>query len=427
MKMRKNIILTFVVCVCAIFSSCSSSEDFFADNVGNGATKVLSTNIIFEAESGEKEDYITRGIGNQGFTNVYPYDYIYVHSTTNDSKTLKVKLKEVEYCDECRGVQLRMEIKDGEDSYTLYNDQGEKIELAAGEEVYFSSYPSTIWEATPMEQKTPVSGQDIFSKEDNVNIELLRSELTYGKSALEELLQAPAPEILLKRHCTGFSINFMFTNVEEKDGGDGVNKDNYYVDEDSWPNYVPGTKPSDFYIKLFIGPNFCHSYNIFDDTTPKGDKGGYYVIQDNQYVSLKKFIFTNSGLVTDDPVIYQGYGYKTAAEDILVAPLNTAMNLNNFAVYVFVKYAPDGTDVNSDAGALYLKIPIEDMTFTLNRIHNFVLCLDIKELKHVIKKTEEMQATTRSYWERPIELKPEHPVIVKHLYGITQVETKNQY
>lgn len=411
MKMRKNIILTFVVCVCAIFSSCSSSEDFFADNVGNGATKVLSTNIIFEAESGEKEDYITRGIGDQGFTNVYPYDYIYVHSTTDDSKTLKVKLKEVKYCDECRGVQLRMEIKDGEDSYTLYNDQGEKIELAAGEEVYFSSYPSTIWEATPMEQKTPVSGQDIFSKEDNVNIELLRSELTYGKSTLEELLQAPAPQILLKRHCTGFAINFMFTNVNAMGGPD---QPLYSVNSATWETYLPGTSPEDFYIKLYVGPNFCHSYNIFDDTTPADDKGGYYVIQDNQYVPLTSILFSNSGLVTDDPVMYNGFGYKTAGEDILVAPLNTAMNLNNFAVYVFVKYAPDGTDVNSDAGALYLKIPIEDMTFTLNRIHNFVLCLDINELKHVMDLTQKTQTTTRSYWERPIELKLEHPAIIKH-------------
>ena len=412
MKMRKNIILTFVVCVCAIFSSCSSSEDFFADNVGNGATKVLSTNIIFEAESGEKEDYITRGIGDQGFTNVYPYDYIYVHSTTDDSKTLRVKLKEVEYCDECRGVQLRMEIKDGEDSYTLYNDQGEKIELAAGEEVYFSSYPSTIWEATPMEQKTPVSGQDIFSKEDNVNIELLRSELTYGKSTLEELLQAPAPQILLKRHCTGFAINFMFTNVDFSAGPD---QPSYSVTDKTWSKYMPeGTSPDDFYIKLYIGPNFCHSYNIFYNTTPKDDKGGYYVIQNNTYVPLKYILFSNSGLVTEDPVSYNGFGYRTAGDDILVAPLNTVMNLNNFAVYVFVKYAPDGTDVNSDAGALYLKIPIEDMTFTLNRIHNFVLCLDINELKHVMDLTQKTQTTTRSYWERPIELKLEHPAIIKH-------------
>lgn len=411
MKMGKNIFLTIVVCACAFFSSCSSSEDFLADNTGNGTTRVFSTNIIFEAESGEKEDYVTRGIGNQGFTNDYPYDYIYVHSTTDESKTLKVKLKEVEYCDECRGIQLKMEIKDGEDGYTLYNDQGEAIKLAEGEEVYFSSYPSTVWEATPLEQKTPVSGQDVFAKNDDVNIELLRSELTYGEAALEELLQAPAPQVLLKRHCTGFTINFMFTNVDAMGGPDQLS---YSVNAATWEQYLPGTSPDDFYIKLYVGPNFCHTYNIFANTTPEDDKGGYYVIQDNQYVALESVIFTNGGLVTDDPVVYTGLGYKTAGEDILVAPLNTAMDLSNFAVYVFIKYAPDGTDENNDAGALYLKIPIKDMTFTLNRIHNFVLCLDINELKHVIELTQSMQATTRSYWESPIELKLAHPVIVKH-------------
>lgn len=423
--MGKNIFLTIAVCACAFFSSCSSSEDFLADNTGNGATKVFSTNVIFEAENGEKEDYITRGIGEQGFTNDYPYECIYVHSTTDESKTLKVKLKEVEYCDDCRGIQLRMVIKDGEDGYTLYNDQGESITLAEDEEVYFSSYHSTVWEATPLEQKTPVSGKDVFSKNNDVNIELLRSELTYGKAALEELLQAPAPQVLLKRHCTGFAISFMFTNVDESGG---PNQKEYYVSASTWKNYLPGTSPEDFYIKLYVGPNFCHSYNIFANTTPEDDKGGYYVIQNNQYVALKSGKFSDTALTSDEEYDYRGFGYKTAGEDILVAPLNTAMDLSNFAVYVFIKYAPDGTDVNNDAGALYLKIPMEkDMTFALNRIHNFVLCLDINELKHVIEKTEEMQATTRSYWDSPIELKLEHPVIVKHLYGITQVETKNQY
>ena len=167
-----------------IFLLMPSSEDFLADNVGIGTAKVLSTDIVFEAENGKKENNITRGIGANGFTSEYPYDYIYIHSTTDDSKTLKVPLKPVEACGDCKGIHLEMEVIDGENGYTIKTEDGGSIKLGEDEEVYFSSYPTTNWEAEPLDVKTPVSNKDVFSKDEDINMELLRTEETYDKASL---------------------------------------------------------------------------------------------------------------------------------------------------------------------------------------------------------------------------------------------------
>lgn len=409
--MGKNVFLTLVVCVCAFLSSCSSSEDFLVENVGNGVPKVLSTDIVFEAENGEKETNITRGIGPNGFTNVYPYDHIYIHSTTDNSKTLKVPLKQVDACGDCKGIHLEMEVIDGKDGYTIRTSEGESIELGEDEEVYFSSYPTTEWEANPLDVKTPVSQKDVFSKEEQVNMELLRSEETYDKTSLATLLQTPTPQIRLKRHCTGFMVSLMFTNVDEYGGPD---QPNYSVVKATWSKYLEGTKPEDFYIKLYVGPNFCHSYDIYNNSVPEDDKGGYYVTHQNTYIPFEKSSYSSDPIIGEEDIQYSGFGYDTKEKDILLAPLNTSLDLSQFSIYVMVKYAPEGTDTSSDGGAAWIQVPIKSMDTSLNVIHRFVICLDINELKNVMNLTQKTQTTTRSYWERPIELKPEHPVIVKH-------------
>ena len=242
----------------------------------------------------------------------------------------------------------------------------------------------------------------MFIGDDEINIELLKSD-AYGKDDLITLLTTPKPQIKLKRHCTGFMVAFMFTNVDERHGGAGNNRPSYYVDEYNWEDFLPNTNPNDFYLKLYVGPNFCHTYDIYNNKVPDDDQGGYYVINNNQYTQLTGYQCITGGL-SGDGYSYTGFGYRTLVEGILLAPLNTAMDLNNFAIYAFVKYAPDGTNVNSDEGSFYLKIPLEDMTFTLNRIHKFILAIDINKLKEVIEKTNATNTFTRGFWNTPIQL-----------------------
>lgn len=202
----------------------------------------------------------------------------------------------------------------------------------------------------------------------------------------------------------------MFTNVDESES---LGYHDYSVTPVTWRNYLPGTTPDDFYIKLYIDPNFCHTYDIFNNSVPEDDKGGYYVIQNNKYIPLTSVDFGNSGLGGTEGVSYVGLGYATSLEDILLAPLNSSMDLTNFAIYAFVKYMPNGGDVDSDAGSVWLKIPIEDISFTFNRVHNFIIALDINELKDVMDLTG-ANTLTRGYWNEPTQIELKHHAIVKH-------------
>lgn len=414
---RQNKYLTIIAAfICVFLSSCSNDENYFDNNAPTGHSQLIYQDIVLKADSAKSENKIsTRGIDDDGFTNDYPYDYIYVHSTTDENKTLKVKLKEVDYCGDCRGIHLEMEMNEnGDGSYTLKTEAGEdgqqhEIKLSADEEVYFSSYPTNTWTANRLENaSTPITHQDVFIGDDNINVELLKSD-AYGKDDLITLLTTPQPQINLTRHCTGFMVTFMFTNVDDRHGGEGDNANRYFVDEESWPDYLPGTTPDDFYVKLYIGPNFCHTYDIYNNKVPNDDNGGYYVINNNQYAPLTAVFHQSQGL-TGERFVYDGFGYMTSFEDILLSPLNTSMDLSNFSVYAFVKYAPNETDVNSDEGSFYLEIPLnEDMTFAVNRIHRFILCLDInklKEIKEIVDKANTTNILTRGFWNAnaPIKL-----------------------
>ena len=155
--MRNKYLTIIAAFVCILLSSCSNDENYFDDRKPTGSSQLISQDIVLEADNAKNENYITtRGIDDDGFTNDYPYNYIYVHSTTDESKTLKVPLKEVEYCGDCRGIHLEMEINEnGDGSYTLRTEAGadsqqQEITLGADEDVYFSSYPTNTWTANKL-------------------------------------------------------------------------------------------------------------------------------------------------------------------------------------------------------------------------------------------------------------------------------------
>ena len=157
--------------------SCMDSQDEVkpVETVKPG---VYATDITLYAEQGEDPDINTRGLDTENgeFTNVYPYDYIYIHSADNmedgNHKSLRIPLKEVEYCDECKGIHLEMEVLDNDGGYTITSSEG-SITLSNSESVYFSTISTPYWEAE-VEGATPVSGSDVFVESD-ANSELLKS------------------------------------------------------------------------------------------------------------------------------------------------------------------------------------------------------------------------------------------------------------
>lgn len=406
--------ISIILIACGLFSACSNdNEDFFKGDTPDIAPGVYSSDLVLSSESGQSSEHVTRGIDNMGnFTNEYPFDYIYIHSADNgegvEHKVLKVPLKEVIFCEDCRGIHLEMEVNEDSEGYTITNSEGQSITLRDNENVYFSSYPNAYWHAD-VTNSTPVTESPVFIQTDGVNEELLKSDV-YSKADLVNLLQQGAPQISLTRHCTGFRTTFMFTNVTSNDGH------MFAINEATWGTYLPGTKPSDFYIKLYLGPNFCQNYDIFNNSVPETDMGGYYVTNNNEYLPLEYVAHLTSGATSDPTQVYTyfGFGYGTETGKILMAPLNLnegVGDIHEFSIYVFIKYMPDGSDINtsSDENSVWLRVPIPDMTDLANRMHNLIVALDIHELEEVIQKTSETNYTRGICNMTTIEMKLKYP------------------
>lgn len=403
----RNRIIPLVLFTLGMLSCTNNNDEMkYESYVAPG---IYSTEITLSTEQGKSTDINTRGLdtGKGEFTSVYPYDYIYIHSADNKTdgthRVLRIPLKEVIYCDECKGIQLEVEVMDDENgNYVIKSSDGESITLAGNESVYFSTIDKPFWTASIL-AATPISGKKVFSDSEVYNTELLKSKNTYTKSALIELIQEEIPVIEMSRICTGFRIYFMFTIVEEEDGKNNT------VNETTWPYLLPGTKPSDFYIKLYLGPNFCEKFDVLNSSAV-GTEGGYYSTNSQKYQQFKNVNYSFTGGGEGDSYTYQGYGYQTADYHYLLSPLNANINASEFSIYAFIKYIPDGTpDLTNDNDSKYFRTQIAGFKLELNRIHYIVMAFDLRDLKAFTEKdTSTTNVLTRSPWEEPeaIELKP---------------------
>lgn len=195
----------------------------------------------------------------------------------------------------------------------------------------------------------------------------------------------------------------MFTRVT--DGNQNT------VDKELWDLYLPGTKPEDFYIKLYLGPNFCHTFDILNNTALNGDKGGYYTTNDQTYAPFAPVNYAYTGGSGSETYVYTGFGYQTADNHYLLSPLNSENNIapTEFSIYAFIKYNNGNINVESDEGSKYFRAIIKDITLTLNRIHYIIMAFDLRDLKVFTNGgTSTNNVLTRSPWEEPeeIELKP---------------------
>lgn len=414
-----------ILCLTGFFA-CSDNDNEFA-TVSEKNTQIepglYRTEILMYAE----KDGQTRGLDtiNGHFTNVYPYDTIYIHPADNDrNDVLAVPLKEVDYCqDSCRAVQMDIEVLDDGGYIIWNNERTASITIAEGDSVYFSSIRTPYWNATMSEEKTPLTGQDIFVDDRAVNNELLRSSSLYGLDELFDMSQANVYEnpyeIIMSRHCTGFRVYFMFTDVP-RDG-----RPSYTFYKEDWI-YEFGTAPENFYIKLYFGPNFCHKYDLLHNETVDVDtEGGYYASNNERYVPFRSMAYvysTGSGSHTGGS--YEGLGYVTADGHYLLAPLNANIPESQFGFYAFIKYSIDPADatneefLTSDEGAKWFYVNIPDVTLTLNRIHFVAMAFDyhelMKQFPQSVVSTQSSAATsstlTRGWFEnrapQEIDIKP---------------------
>lgn len=379
----------------------------------NGATGkpvvpgIYSSDLLLATEQGGGTQVSTRGLDaeNGYFTDVYPYDYIYIHSADNKSdeaghKCLKIPLQDVVFCDGCQGIHLEMEVLDESagGGYIIKNKSGESIKLDEGESVYFSTIDSAYWKANVV-GATPVSESDVFIQDNDVNKELLRSAYNYSKEDLVALLSKDEPDIPMTRHCTAFRVYFMFTKVLAENMGS--------IDETGW-NTALGEDYGieNFYIKLYLGPNFTEVYDVYKDEVPATEGKGFYVTNQQKYQPLEHAEYgTTSG--TGGMIMFNGYGYMTDLGNYLIAPLNTHLDAEDFSIYAFVKYTPNIENepedfLTSDEGAKWFQLQVPSMTLETNRVHYVILSVDVHNLE--VFKTQTTALTRASRGPERIEV-----------------------
>lgn len=410
-------ITTFIISVCLAFTGCSNdNENYFNEETHSGVTPgVYSADMIISSDTGDKQDNVsTRGLDLEhgNFTNEYPYDYIYLHRADNQTgdahESIRIPLdRHPDYCDGCSAIHLDVEVLD-DGRYIIRTEpedgEPEELILDADDEVYFSTIEDTYWKTEAIEDKTP-HGNDIFLQDNTVNKELLSSVNTYTKAEIVNLVQQGNPQIDMARHCTAFRVAFMFTN-EDKDIGDF--EWNYGMTGDpSNTDYAP----ENFYIKLFVGPNFCHQYNVEQDYVPDEDQGGYYSVNNGQYAPFEESYYVfDSG--TTGRTEWNGFGYRTDNGNYLIAPLNKN-DERPFSIYAYIKYCPPGQTIDqSDNGAKWLEIPIENFAVTANVSYFLVVGLNYEELKEqFMTSANSIQAITRSI-NKPEKMELKYPVEV---------------
>lgn len=402
--MKKILLLILSV---VLLGACSSEDN---SNIGSGQTgngKTYSADLLLATPKGDGTDISTRGLDpeNGYFTDVYPYDYIYLHSA--DSKTkegghqcIKIPLKDVVFCDGCKGIHLEMSINEEENTYTIGNGT-DFITLNNDEKVYFSTIDDTYWKAD-VQDASPVTGRNVFYQTDGVNEELLRSAYEYSKDNLINLLTQDEPDIPMTRHCTAFRLYFTFTNVVSENMGS--------IDEEGWNTFMKDEMGGgQFYIKIYMGPNFTEEYNVYADNVKNPDEEGYYVTNQQTYQPFEYSEFgTTSG--TGGMIMFTGYGYETDPGNYLIAPLNKNLPADDFSIYAFIKYAPDPDNLpddflTSDEGAKWFQLQVPSMTLEPNRVHFIILGVDKGNLKVFKETTETNSASTRAIGNGAEEIK----------------------
>ena len=395
MKTIQNVLIGISLLFCGGLMSCTDDTET-TDVQQSVKPGLYSIDITLTAESGVKSE--TRGLDTENgeFTNVYPYDYIYIHSakTDNTHKSIRIPLEKVEHCDGCQGIHMQVEVEDENNGGGYIIRAGEAdMTLSADDKVYFSTIEGPYWEAETS-GATPVSGSKVFVQNKKINQELLKSQ-TYTKEKLVKLIEQDIPTITMTRHVTGFRVYFMFTHVTADGSTDN------YINEEDWIAKLGS--PTDFSIKLYLGPNFCHQYDVLNDKVASDDVGGYYATNNQTYQPFERVQYaysTGSGGIG----IYEGFGYVTDASNYLLSPLNTSIPATDFSIYAFIKYK--SSDYSSDEGASWFQAQIPGIVLEPNRIHYIIMAFDIEDLRSQF--LTETNTLSRTPWSAPrkIDIKP---------------------
>ena len=421
--MKKNL---FVVFACIGLFSCSDTiyeakeQTYEAEEEQVSVTPgVYNIDVLLQPESGNKAEGRALDVTNGTFTNVYPYDYIYLHKADNlevGHESLYVPLVNSDCIDCEKAIQLEVRVNEDESYDVRVKGQDTPVlKVKAGDEVYFSSIPNAYWTASILDgQSIPVQREFLPSpidpNLDKTTTVLAQTSASSGGSensgevlksvtyTCEQLIALQNdPEILLTRHCTGFRVYFMFSKVLVAGGNSSI--DEYGIE---WKEIL-GVSTTNFSIKMYFGPNFATKYDVLNNTVAYDDPGGYYstMFQDDDKTNeYQKFRYVNYSYTpgdSDTPVSNGGFGYRTEPANYLLSPLNTHMNASDFGFYVFVKFSRDENVnlTNDEEGVVrWFRVNAVIDNLDVNRIHYLIYAYDLHDLKALIDAYDSGETNT---------------------------------
>lgn len=400
--MKNKILL--VVISSLLFCACNNDENDYIIDPEPNMEYAITVNIATISGNGKAQSTRAHDEHTGAFTAEYDADYVYIHSTTDATKYVKLPIEQIEECDDCDGNGFRYyACKNDDGSYIIRSyDNSSSATFAENEEVYFSSEEYETWEGHNDDENSPLTGQSVLIRDSEKNKEIYRSENNY---TLQDVFNLGLNGTLtMQRKCSAFKVYFMFTDLET-----GF-VHNIFANTDAYlcNNFtgVTGKETTDFSAKVYIGPYFSDTYNINTGETAykNGHTAGYYATNEQKYVGFQQVSQTladaNDG---SRSVVYNGYGITNVSKEnwALVTPYHyNNQETLSLDFYAFIK---DNTNnPESDSGSKFTRyhwnnLPAYNTTTTL------LIIYDVRQLAAAFNDTNE-NSQTRSFWEEPEEL-----------------------
>lgn len=389
--MKIKYFLSFIIISAITLTACSDEEAEQGISVTPGNRYELTVNISSQ-KGGDPNAYTKAFDQFGGFTDEYDAEYVYIHSTTDAAKVVKLPiLTQQSGCEDCdgKGFEYNVEVSEDGSSYTISSADGSSSAMfSASEEVYFSSEEYEVWEGESVDA-SPVSSQSVLVRNEEKNKEIYRSAEDYSVEGLINL--GTSSTLTMQRKCSAFRVYFMFTDLDNPQTVTdefGNTETVYSCNAESFEEFTTQV-PSTWSGKLYIGPYFSDKYNINTGEATYADdhQYGYYATNEQKYTSFRGVSYTRTEDLEEQK--FEGYGITTAGSDYLITPYDINSNAQ-FTFYAFIKDNTD--DPDSDTGSKYVSYSWADVP-EFNTTQVIVIIYNVKELAKGFDKTTPSAAT----------------------------------
>lgn len=406
--MNKNNIFEWHICwallILMVFSACNDENESMI--LTPGARYELSLRI--STGGGDNANPATRAQDQTTgvFTDEYDADYVYIHSTSDATKFVKIPV--IDDCDGChdgeKGIEYNI-TRNSDGGFTIASTDGlSTATFGADEKIYLSSEEYETWEGTSV-AASPITGQSVLIRDADKNKEIYRSGSDY---TIQEFINLGLySTVTMERKCSAFRIYFMFTDLS-KPLISTPTAEQYYITPENFVTQI-GQDPYTFSGKLYIGPYFCDTYNLNTGLVGYDDDhaNGYYVTNNQQYTPFVDVSYNRQQGVVGQT--YMGYGVSTAASDYLITPYDVN-STEDLTFYAFIKNNTDNP--TSDGGSKYVTYNWSGVP-AFNTTYNIAVIYDIAQLDAAFSSANSNAVTRSNSAPQKLDIQPVEVICIQ--------------